>query len=634
MIILKKNIILSILLIGILFILHPIKKIFAVANLANTDLAENANKIIVDLEAGYKMECVPSKQKKEHCEDNPPSHPPSQCMTTPAHVEPITFASGSCSHTANCDIVVCAKSRIPLQGYVANCAATMNNPQYFKGGGTKLFGDFKIDMEPQNQFLMGDFIAQGQKTAKLTGAKDHTAYSFFAVSPLVGEAGDAIESGDEVEIGGDGALQQATVSFITEATSTTASTTQKKCGGVYWDPYGRVFDAISLEPLGEKEAQVAILDKDGAYVDLPSNNIFIDFMGKYNIFLKEDGYYKLSVTSLPAHEFTTVILDPKYKDLYHKTFVQGDLPFYEKASAPQRIDIAVKPKSIPYQRQIGYSYINQKVIYDAGAQYALIEFKATHPLTIVKTNIIDEKMTCAETDTNRTNKDGFCTMAVPLSQYPQEGLKIQLIKDKKYYLYGVEVNEDDFMIDLTKVPQNKMSYFIETVSPILQTIEGYAYDSKGKIIPNANVKVIYKETNQTILKTTATKDGFFSIPRKYLPPLEYYLEFTNPSTFVRTIQSTTQFVKQNKDYIELKKINLMAVTHDEKPGKMSEKEIQQRKSVNNINNRFKNKESEINTPSAITATSPQFMIITIVCIIVLLIIVAILVLFQLSKKSN
>lgn len=630
MIISKKNVLLLSLLFGILLTLAPIKKTFAVPNLPNAGPGIDLNKINVDLEAGYKMECVPSDQKTARCEDDPPS----ECMTTPAPVEPITFSSGSCTHTANCDIVVCGSGRSKKQGVISGCAATTNSPSYFKGGGSKTFGNFKIDKEPQDQFLMGDFIAQGQKTAKLMGAKDHTVYGFFAVSPLEGEGGGAIVPGDEVVIGDGGALQQATFSFVTEATSTTAPTTQKKCVGVFWDPYGRVFDSVSFEPLGEKEAQVAVLDKDGVYVDLPSNNVFIDSMGKYNIFLKEDGYYKLSVSSLAAHEFTTVVLDPKYKDLYHKTFIPGDPAFYEKASDPQRIDIAVKPKSIPYQRQIDYSYINQKIIYDAGVQYALLEFRVTHPLTVVKTNVLDGKMTCAETDTNRTNKDGFCTMAVPLSQYPQEGLKIQLIKDKKYYLYGVEVEEDDSIIDMTKVSQNEMSSFIETVDPILQTIEGYAYDSKGKVIPNAIVKVIYRETNQTILTATATEDGFFSIPRKYLPPLEYYLEFTNPSTSVETIQSTAQFVRQNKDYIESRKINLMTVTQEGKPGKMSEKEMHQRRSGNIINSKSQNSEPQTNAPLVTGTTSPQFMIIAAICTIILLIVIAGIALFHFSKKNG
>lgn len=629
MIISKKNIILFLLLSGILLALSPIKKTWAVPNLPNAGPGVDLNKIKVDLEAGYKMECVPSDQKVARCEDDPPS----ECMTTPAPVEPVTFSSGSCTHTANCDIVVCGYGNSKKQGFISGCAATTNSPNYFKGGGTRTFGNFKINQAPEDQFLMGDFIAQGQKSAKLIGAKDHTVYAFFAVSPLEGEGGGAIVPGDEVVIGDGGALQQATFSFVTEATETTAPTTQKKCVGVFWDPYGRVFDSVSFEPLGEKEAQVAVLDKDGVYVELPSNNVFIDSMGKYNIFLKEDGYYKLSVSALASHEFTTVTLDPKYKDLYHKTFIPGDPAFYEKASDPQRIDIAVKPKSIPYQRQIDYSYINQKVIYDAGVQYALLEFRVTHPLTVVKTNVVDEKMTCAETDTNRTNKDGFCTMAVPLSKYPQEGLKIQLLKDKKYYLYGIEINEEEFVIDQTKISTNKMGSIIETVSPILQSVEGYAYDSKGMIIPNAVVKVVYKETNQTILTATADESGFFSIPRKYLPPLEYYLEFRNPDTSVVTTQSTAQFVRQNKNYIESNKINLMTATQEGKPGKMSEKEIKQRMSSNSINSRNQNSEPQTNI-SQVKPASPQFMILAIVCTIILLIVIAGIALFHFSKKNN
>lgn len=581
------------------------------------------NKIKVDLEAGYKMECVPSEQRTARCEDDPPS----ECMTTPAPVEPVTFKSGLCSHTANCDIVVCSGGKTP------GCAATTNSPSYFKGGGTRTFGNFKIDQTPQDQFLMGDFIAQGQKSAKLIGARDHTVYAFFAVSPLAGDVEGAILPGDEILIGSGGALQQATLSFTTEAGETSAPVVQKKCIGVFWDPYGRVFDSVSFEPLAENDARVAVLDKDGVYVDLPSNNVSIDFMGKYNIFLKDDGYYKLNVSELKSHEYTFVTLDPKYKDLYHKTFIPGDPAFFEKASAPQRIDIAVKPKSTPYQRQIGYSYINQKVIYDSGVQYALVEFRVTHPLTVVRTNVAEASMTCAETNSSRTDKDGFCTMAIPLANYPQDGLQIQLLKDKKYYLYGEIINEEASQIDASLLTKNNMSSFTETLNPILQTIEGFAYDENGATIPNAIVKVLYSETKQTILTTTADEAGFFFISRKYLPPLEYYLEFQNPITSAIISRTTAQFVKQNRNYIESKKINLMTVSQNGKPGKMSENEYKQRMSTNTSNSRVPDDKAQPNIPPANT-TSPRFMIVAIVVAIVILFLIAGIVLVRFTKKDN
>jgi len=104
-----------------------------------------------------------------------------------------------------------------------------------------------------------------------------------------------------------------------------------------------------------------------------------------------------------------------------------------------------------------------------------------------------------------------------------------------------------------------------TFDPILRHLEGYAYDEKGQVIPKAKVEIRYTMNDKLFYMTTADDSGFFTIYKNNLPPLEYYLEFVDPVTQVKTKQTTSQFVKNNQSYIDSEKINLMAVSKNNQP---------------------------------------------------------------------
>ncbi len=102
-------------------------------------------------------------------------------------------------------------------------------------------------------------------------------------------------------------------------------------------------------------------------------------------------------------------------------------------------------------------------------------------------------------------------------------------------------------------------------NPILSYIEGYAYNSKGEIIPNAQILIKLKNGNQLFYKTTADENGFFKIYANHLPFLEYYLEVIDPKTKESFNQTTVDFVKLNRDYLDKQKLDLIRSTKDNKP---------------------------------------------------------------------
>ena len=98
--------------------------------------------------------------------------------------------------------------------------------------------------------------------------------------------------------------------------------------------------------------------------------------------------------------------------------------------------------------------------------------------------------------------------------------------------------------------------------PILDYIEGFAYDSENKIIPKTKIDVRLEMNKQIYFSTVADDTGFFNIFPKNLPPYEFYLEFTDPETQKIVTQKTSEFVRQNKEYIKSKDLNLIQTTKD------------------------------------------------------------------------
>ena len=230
----------------------------------------------------------------------------------PDPVEPGTF-TGTCSSKTKCDIMTC----LPDVGCVPNA------------------GFVKLDSG-------NNFFSQGEinETGQLINVKDHTGYYLYAAhTPEPLGAGASGENTTQQQ-------GQGTLVFPGGA---------ENCTQIYWDPYGRVFDSVSLEPFGAGEATVTLLDENGSpSLNTFTNNVLIDEMGKYNIRINKDGNYKLNVTPKTNHLFTATVPDVRYKDLYGFIYKLGDPAFIEIAKNPKRVDVALKPVGTPYYRSPDY----------------------------------------------------------------------------------------------------------------------------------------------------------------------------------------------------------------------------------------------------------------------------------------
>lgn len=578
-----------------------------------------------DLGKPYNMECITVEglPKKEDF-DTPP---------------PVTSADfiGNCNSTdASCNVAVCGslckengEQIYNNKGIPRGCAyeevcSTKDSSldiKYFRKDNSNR--DLPVvSLNGGNTIPPGSFNIHGSISIENIKAAKDQVFAFYAISGLTPEPIIPLGKGGGEENNNEEnpSVQLGTAQFTFPTAGQPLPTgTQKKCFSVFWDPYGRVFDAVSLEPLGRDEARVSLYDEKGNFVNVPSNDSIIDNLGKYNIFIKEDGRYTLKVDSMLLHDFVSVIPDSKYTSLYGNIFKAGDPAFEEKQENPKRIDIPVKPKSTPYSREVEWVYKNQDIIVIGKKEHTKIDFRVSHPLTKIRSNIKGGSK-CIQTNSDVTDKDGFCLLIVDNSLVPQGGITIELIKNGDYYLYGKKIQSQQTIRIGDAKEDNNISF-----DPILRHIEGYVYDENKKIIPGAKVEIVLMN-DKIFYRTYADDSGFFTIYKDHLPPQEYYLKITDPTTLKTITQTTSEFVKNNYSYLDSEEVNLMAITKNNQP-------IVNPK-TGELNNTIKNSNLGQNksTPSTKSPFNPTILIL--VFIILFLVVVTVSLVFYIKKSKN
>jgi len=588
-----------------------------------------------DLQPSYKMECLmpPSDTgvgKGLGLIDLPffliPGVPPKS--------ETFTL-NGTCSSPSGCDLTLCVIPELkPLQGAGNLDTATLkdalskinidhSNEKCTTGNSQK---DMYYFGQDYTNITQASFTAQSLNEGKinnlevtLNNPKHMEGYDFYATGKTGGTGLPTTTPDPTLTIPINQSQQLGII--IPPAISITLAPGEKaNCESIFWDPYGRVFDGVSLEPLNTGEAKVTLLNKDNSIVNIPVNNVSIDRLGKYNILIKDDGEYKLSASPLTSHQFINFIPDPKYKDLYETIFMPGDSAFFESAKDPKRVDIALKPISTPYLRQIDVVQNDYKQVWVNGKKYIRVELRVTHPRSLVKLIVNDiivkdngeGKALPAEAD-----KSGYWKILVrDYKVLSQKGFRVEVSKNPKYYPNAGQ-------------PGNKT---IINFDPILPYVEGYAYDDSGKIIPNAKVQIKLKMNDSVFYETKTDATGYFAIQSTSLPPLDYYFVFIDMAKNSSIRKTTAEFVADNTTYLETEKIDLLK---GEKNGELVSRSVDQRKAdsyFGSSNNGSNNKNNDSNNISSALKNSISFKIFLIVFILIILVFASLGIILYIKKS--
>ena len=471
-----------------------------------------------------------------------------------------TTLSGQCSSFEGCDLAMCI---IPRSGGAANLQTGARIPRIQVDNSNEkcTTGNSERDIYYFGQdytnittstlsapSLVNNHMSYGSVTdleVTINNRENHVFYSFYAIGKTGGTLLPTVTGGLSPTVANNNTQQLGTVTGNSQQQTNLVAGEQGKCQTIFWDPYGRVFDGLSLEPLNKDEAKVTLLNKDNSIVAIPNNNVSIDILGKYNILVDKNGEYKLNVVPSTAHQFVSFIPDSHYKDLYETIFMPGDPAFMETVKEPKRIDVALKPISTPYSRSIDVVQTDYKQVWANGKKYIKIDLRVTHPKSIVKLIVYDivvkengEGAVLPET----TDKNGYWKIMVrDFKVLSQKGFRIEISKNPQYYMYAGSIG-------------NKL---IIDFDPILAYVEGYAYDENGTAIPNAKVQIKLKMNNTIFYETQTDDNGYFTIKPSNLPPLDFYFDFINPQNAQSIKKTTANFVKENIAYLEKEKIDML-----------------------------------------------------------------------------
>ncbi len=347
----------------------------------------------------------------------------------------------------------------------------------------------------------------------------------------------------------------------------------KKCISIHWDPKGRVFDSVSLEPLSG--AKVTLLDKNKNTVFLAgiTNPLITKDDGQFNFFVPNGTYYLTPEKANYQFPLNLTEVNSKYSQAYYcdsklgSQLYNSQLPIIEENELIH-CDVPLKPLQAPYQSEPKIIDYGQMLLGNSTKFFG----RYTHPLVIVK--LMQKSKILAET---KANKFGNWDITIDNDKISSKDGEIELvaIKDTNFY----SLPSSDSISSTSTIPTETQSYsnffeklfsklfkkvFSQTTSnkvifhPILRYIEGYAYNNNGGIVPNAVVRIIVQMNNKVYYETKADDNGFFSILPSDLPIFPYYIEITDPKKpNVKNNLTTSYFIKLNKNYLEKNNINLI-----------------------------------------------------------------------------
>ncbi len=343
------------------------------------------------------------------------------------------------------------------------------------------------------------------------------------------------------------------------------------CTSLRWDPYGTVFDSQTLEPI--PGAKVTLYEKkDTGFViaNIPgvSSTLTTKEDGGFN-FVVPDGTYKLDAfhsgyLPLPT-DLTTININYSkiYSDLYPPTNANAEIT--QKGGVTQHRDIPLNPQPNT-KGQYPIKIMNYYQNLSKFSSTLIIRGKVSHPFTKIKiyttTGAGTEKSRYLPSEV-QADKTGSFTVQIGLSIL-QPGERIGGLEFEK-----VNFTNPLSMNHLQKFFANVFSAFIPEVSaqdkpvqttvdlplePIVNSLDGFAYDSAGKVMPNATVGVYLNSAKQPYYETVADSKGYFKISSEFLPSMPFSLEYkTAAGVVVKT--TVTKFLTQNSQYIKASTIN-------------------------------------------------------------------------------
>lgn len=370
---------------------------------------------------------------------------------------------------------------------------------------------------------------------------------------------------------------------------------QATCQGAVYDPYGKVFDSNTLKPVAN--VKVWIFDQKKDVTGQP----ILDAAGypTYVKYVTADPIFTNPWTTTPFGSFTFRMPEGTYKLIISN----ADLNTFEFSTNPATYAAAVKAYTIVDVNSNGQNVIVQNNGSQATLYTDLYPASQSNPAPdIVQTNVAIHKnipvvgVAPAQAQVYSYQRNvtpmGFVILTgqgtMPFAEvaaFSTTGRKIKSAytdKDSKFEI-TIDPNKDlqqgeDFSnlaaydpvyVRVVASIKNKI---IDTISglrdwlagkiakpvfaqkftpPIVKRpsyVEGFAYDTSGKVLPNTDVMVMDTVSFVVTFRTVADAAGYFVIPPSRLPSGIYQLMYKPQGSSQVTVVPMTRFMSSNAKY--------------------------------------------------------------------------------------
>lgn len=355
---------------------------------------------------------------------------------------------------------------------------------------------------------------------------------------------------------------------------------QSDCVSLSWDPYGRIFDASTLEPVSGASVTLLKERDNGNFTpmtpaDLLGGNIRnpqrTEKDGGFS-FVVPDGTYKLDV-SLGNYDFPVQLssLQSNYSRIYSDIYPSQTGEEIVQVGAIQHRDIPLSARTGSQNNDVELMEYFQDL--DKASMMVYVKGRVSHPFALIKAFSLKPDPVIGQNVRYRLLTDP------PVHADALGNFKLEIDQT------SFEPDENFGDITVTKVDLRNPANLVEKIKewffgligqvnaqvilasnyrfePIPNYLEGYAYDSQGEVIPNAKVSVVLNFSNKPSYQTTADENGFFKIGSEYLPSMPYRVTYTSPTG--QTVTTTTsKFIVQNQELIESTGTSINQIKNDQ-----------------------------------------------------------------------
>lgn len=372
-----------------------------------------------------------------------------------------------------------------------------------------------------------------------------------------------------------------------------------KCAGIAWDPYGRVFDSRSLEPIPGASLNIYLKRANNTYTPLtgfdkealggvanPSVPTLAD--GRYS-FLVGAGMYKLDFVANPRFSFVAnPALNSNYKKIYSDIYQKA--AEIDERYGPQHRDIPVVSSGQPVMNPVVVMEHGEQL--DKANGIMMFSYRFSHPFTQVTiyAKKTDPKNPALSTRTKtlftgKADKNGWLKTEISQAKLsPGESFELEYKKTNlaSGTLGSVLKNTvGSLLAPPLALAQDSGVATSVSVDPIPNYAEGYAKDPNDNVMPGATVGVYLTNSTVPYYQTKADVNGYFKITSEYLPFYPYKLKYSTTNGTSVSVPAS-KFVAQNETFITEQKINTneYITANGEKPNLVAQNKNQDGASTN------------------------------------------------------